>query len=100
MYKIKDDDKIWVDEFRAKPVGKHSPGLQRVLNAMRGVRQAGKFVLVCVKPHREWAVGRLSGRRGDSVEIIPDMRFSDLKEAELAIFKLRWKEHTGADLPE
>lgn len=100
MYKIKDDDRKWIEEFRANPVGKHSPDLQRVLNAMRRVPQKGKFVLVCVKPHREWVVARLTGKRGDSPQIIPEMRFTDLEAAELAIFRLRWKEHTGADLPD
>jgi hypothetical protein len=100
MYKIKDDGKKWFEEFRNKPVGKHSPGLQRVLNSMRGAPQAGKFVLVCVKPHQEWAVARLTGNPGDSPEIISDLRFTDLNAAEMAIFRLRWKEHTGADLPE
>jgi hypothetical protein len=100
MYKIRNEDIAHSDEFQAKPVGKHSPALQRVLNAMRGVPQQGKFVLVCVKPHREWVVGRLTGVRGDSVKIIPDLRFTDLNEAELAIFRRRWKQHTGVDLPE
>jgi hypothetical protein len=100
MYKIRNEDFSHVDEFRAKPVGKHSPALQRVLNAMRGVAQQGKFVLVCVQPHREWVVGRLTGVRGDSVKIIPDLRFTDLNAAELAIFRRRWKQHTGGDLPE
>ena len=100
MYKIRNDDSRHFEEFRAKPVGKHSPALQRVLNAMRGVPQQGKFVLVCVTPHREWVVGRLTGVRGDSVKIIPDLRVTDLNAAELAIFRRRWKQHTGADLPE
>ena len=100
MYKIKQEDNRHIDEFRAKPVGRHSPGLTRVLNAMRGVPQAGKLVLVCTKPHREWAVGRLTGTRGDAIEIIPGLTFTDLNDAELAIFRRRWKEHTGADLPD
>ncbi|MFM9841930.1 MAG: hypothetical protein ACKVOI_03070 [Dongiaceae bacterium] len=100
MYRIKQEDITHIDEFRAKPVGKHGPALQRLLNAMRGVPQAGKFVLVCVKPHREWVVGRLTGVRGDAVEVIPDLRFTDLNAAEMAIFRRRWKQHTGADLPE
>jgi hypothetical protein len=99
MYRIQDGDKAWVDEFRRQPVGKHSPGLQRVLNALRGAPQAGKYVLICTRPHREWALARLTGRRGDPPEIVPDMRFTDLREAEETVFRLRWKEHTWADLP-
>ena len=61
MYKITPEDRQWVDEFRNRPIGPHSPGLLRVLNAMRGAPQRGKYVLVCTKPHREWVLGRLPG---------------------------------------
>jgi hypothetical protein len=97
MYRINATDRQWVDEFRAKPIGPHSPGLQRVLNAMRGAPQKGKYVLVCTRPHREWVLGRLVGR-GRPVEILPDRRFNSLAEAEWAVFRLRWREHTGTDL--
>ena len=47
-----------VDEFRANPVGIHSPELQKVLNVFRGVEMADKYVPVCVKPHREWMLAQ------------------------------------------
>jgi hypothetical protein len=98
MYKIKAEDRQWVDEFRKQPLGPHSPNLQRVLNAMRGAPQRGKYVLVCTKPHKEWALGRLPGERGKPVELLPDQVFRSLAEAEWTVFRLRWKEHTGTDL--
>jgi hypothetical protein len=98
MYKIKAEDRQWVDEFRTHPVGPHSPNLQRVLNAMRSAPLRGKYVLVCTKPHKEWVLGRLPGERGKPVELLPDQVFHSLADAEWTVFRLRWKEHTGTDL--
>ena len=98
MHKIKAEDRQYVDEFRQRTVGHHSPGLQRMLNAMRGAPPAGKYVLVCTRRHQEWVLGRLTGERGKPVEIVPGHVFHDLREAELTVFRLRWKEHTGTDL--
>jgi len=84
-------------EFMASPVGLHSPGLQRVLNAMRGEPLAGKYVLVEIVPHRQWQLARLTGERGQPVPLL-DTVFTDLLDAERAIFRLRWKEHVGEDL--
>lgn len=84
-------------EFMARPVGLHSPGLQRVLNVLRGEPLAGKYVLVEVTPHREWQLARLSGVRGQAVLLMDDT-FTDLLTAERVVFALRWKEHVGQDL--
>jgi len=81
----------------ASPVGLHSPGLQRVLNAMRGEPLAGKYVLVEIVPHHQWQLARLTGERGQPVPLL-DRVFTDLLDAERAIFTLRWKEHVGEDL--
>jgi len=50
MYRIKPEDKQYIEEFRKNPVGHHSPGLQRILNLFRGEAMAGKYVLACTKP--------------------------------------------------
>jgi len=84
-------------EFMAAPVGLHSPGLQRVLNVLRGEPLAGKYVLIEVTPHRQWRLGRLTGERGRPVEVL-DTTFTDLETAEREVFVLRWKEHVGQDL--
>ena len=84
-------------EFMAQPVGLHSPGLQRVLNVLRGEPLAGKYVLVEVTPHREWQLARLSGVRGQAVLLMDDT-FTDLLTAERVVFALRWTEHVGQDL--
>ena len=49
-------------EFRANPKGPHSPALQRVLNAMRGLPIEGKHILI-FDPRRRPCPGSLTGTR-------------------------------------
>jgi hypothetical protein len=91
-------DRELVDEFRRQPIGHHSPNLQRVLNTLRGGPLEGKYVLVCTKPFREWVLGRHPGERGRPIEFLREHTFTSLEEAEWAVFRLRWKAHTGEDL--
>lgn len=97
-YRITDADLPYAAEFKAQPVGFHSPGLQRVLNVLRGGPKAGKYVLVVRKPFERWVLGRLPAARGAPVEILDGQEFTGLEVAEWAVFKLRWKAHTGRDL--
>jgi hypothetical protein len=90
-------DLRYAQEFMAAPVGLHSPGLQRVLNAFRGEPLAGKYVLVEEIPHQRWRLARLTGERGKAVPVL-DTVFTDLLTAEREVFRLRWREHTGQDL--
>jgi len=87
------------EEFRRNPIGHHSANLQCILNLFRGEPLAGKYVLVCIKPHEEWQLGILSGVRGQAVELLPGHVYRDLKEAEWAVFKRRWHASTGQELP-
>ena len=91
------DDLPHAREFMAAPVGLHSPGLQRVLNVLRGEPLAGKYVLVEIDPHRQWQLARLTGVRGCPVTLL-DTVFTDLATAERDVFALRWREHVGHDL--
>ena len=50
-YQISDSDLPFASEFLAQPIGYHSPGLQRVLNRMRGADWDFKYVLVVEKRH-------------------------------------------------
>lgn len=97
-YQITEADLGYASEFMAQPLGYHSPGLQRVLNALRGGPKAGKYVLVVREPFAHWVLGRLPAERGAPVEILDGQVFTDLDEAERAVFRLRWKAHTGRDL--
>lgn len=97
-YKIGPDDLTFAEEFRRKPIGHHSPGLQRVLSAMRGAPLRDKHVVFCSKPHKEWILAELSGVQGQPMRLHTDKHFRSLAEAEWEVFKLRWKRHTGKDL--
>ena len=97
-YRITEDDLKHAAEFRADPLGMPGPGLQRVMNLLRGGPKAGKYVLIIKEPFRRWVVGRLPEERGQPVEVMEDLEFTDLAEAEWEIFKIRWKENTGHDL--
>ena len=97
-YRITDADLPFAAEFKAHPVGFHSPGLQRVLNVLRGGPKEGKYVLVVREPFKTWVLGRLPPGRGEPIEILEGEEFTDLEEAEWAVFKRRWAAQTGRDL--
>ena len=99
MYKIEPEDKSVVEEFRRNPIGNHSPRLQRVLNLFRGAPMAGKYVLVCRRPHSEWVLGQLTGRRGEPIQMSNQV-FHSIEDAEWYVFRQRWKHYTGEDLEE
>lgn len=100
-YQITEADEIYASEFKRNlDAGNfyHSPGLQRVLNVMRGGPKAGKFVLVTREPFKRWVLARLPEGRGEQIAIVKDHEFTDIKEAEWTVFKLRWQEQTGQPL--
>jgi hypothetical protein len=99
MYRIDPDALHLAQEFKAKPVGHHSAELQKVLNLFRGEAPKDKYVLVCTEPHKRWVLGQLTGVRGEPVRLTNQV-FEDLNAAEWHVFKLRWKKHTGRDLPD
>ncbi|HSU05062.1 MAG TPA: hypothetical protein VLI93_05785 [Acetobacteraceae bacterium] len=98
MYRF---DKARLDlarEFRANPFGEHSPDLQYLLNLMRTARDAPFHVLFIDKAGERWTLGVMEpGRRS------PPRRtntvFTDLKEAEWHVFRLRWAALAGEELP-
>ena len=98
MYRIDPSRKDLVEEFRANPVGHHSAELQQMLRLVRAEPFPGKHVLVCVRPHREWVLAKLTGRRGDPVEILEDQVFTRVEDAEWEVFRRRWKALTGENL--
>ena len=98
VYKVGAQDQHLVEEFNAKPIGHHSPALQRVLNVFRGEPMQDKYVLICTKPHKEWTLGQLSGERGKPVKIFKNQVFTNVEDAEREIFRRRWKRYTGDSL--
>ena len=98
VYKVGKHDRHLAKEFKSKPIGHHSPGLQRVLNVFRGEPMKDKYVLICTKPHKEWVLGQLTGERGKPVKVFKDKVFTSIEDAEWEVFRRRWKKHTGSDL--
>jgi hypothetical protein len=99
LYKIDPvADLPYAEEFFANPVGHQSPGLQRVLHVFRGEPLQNKYVLVTTQPHAQWQLARLSGERGKPLTLL-DTFYTCLLTAERDIFKRRWKDFTGEDLP-
>ncbi len=97
-YRIGPEDLAHAREFLAAPIGYKSPGLQRLLNLMRGLGPDGKYVLLCREPYRRWALGRLPARRGEPAIEVPGVEYSNLIEAERDVFRRRWRDLTGRDL--
>ena len=97
-YRITDDDLRYAAEFKANPLGTPSPGLQRIMNLLRGGPKVGKYVLIVQEPFRRWVLGRMPAERGQPFEVLTDHEFTDLAQAEWTVFKLRWRAQTGDDL--
>ncbi len=98
MYEIDPERLDLAREFKAQIYGRHSGELQRVLNRMRGGANAGRYVIICTKRHREWVLARMGQKLGDPIEPIPERVFRSEEEAEWVVFKLRWRELTGREL--
>jgi hypothetical protein len=97
MYRIRPEDREVIEEFKRNPIGNHSPRLQRLMNLFRGAPMEGKYVLVCTTPYKEWALGQLTGKRGEPIRMTNQV-FHSIEDAEWYVFKQRWKHHTGEDL--
>lgn len=98
-YLITADDVPFAREFMADPFGYRSPGLQRVLNVMRGLGPQGKYVILCAEPYRRWQLARLPARRGEPIEAVEGVDYGDLATAERDVFLRRWRDLGGPDLP-
>lgn len=83
-------------EFSARTTGGHSPALQRLVNWLRSEPMEGKLAVLCVVPHREWALIRMNGR-GRPISLLGE-RYTDIDEAERAIFRHRVRARLGYDL--
>jgi hypothetical protein len=98
MYRF---DKTRLDlarEFKASPFGEHSPDLQYLLHLMR--RPDGKpfHVLLLGEAGRRWTLATMEpGGKGGPRPT--NTVFTDLKEAEWHVFRLRWAALAGEELP-
>ena len=98
MFKIDPSRLDVAREFKARPFGEHSPELQYVLNYMRS-RPVTQFeVLVMTDPGKRWVLAYMP-TGGVDVPKMTNQTFDRLEDAEWHVFKLRWKDITGKDLP-
>jgi hypothetical protein len=97
-YRITARDREVIEEFRNKPIGLHSAGLQRVLNVLRGSPAAGRYAVIATKPGREWVIAELSPERGKPPKILRGRKYERLEDAEWEVFKRRWKKVTGESI--
>jgi len=93
-------DRPYVEEFRARPIGAHSPGLMRVLITMRADPTGNQVILVCRKPFAEWALATMPPKRSDPIEIEDGPVFTSREDAEWAVFCRRWQKLTGEAIEE
>jgi hypothetical protein len=91
-------DRVYIEEFRRKPMGLHSPGLRRVLNTMRFDPSGRQTILVCRKPFAEWVLAEMPASRDQPITIEGAPVFATRQEAEWEVFRRRWKAHTGENL--
>jgi hypothetical protein len=91
-------DRVHIEEFRKMPIGRHSPGLRRVLNALRYDPSGKQVILICRKPFREWVLGEMPVARAEPIKIEAEPIFTSREEAEWEMFRRRWKAHTGENI--
>ncbi|MGH6893069.1 MAG: hypothetical protein ACREEP_12490 [Dongiaceae bacterium] len=84
-------------EFRARPHGRHSADLQRILNRMRAEPFAGRHILVQETKGMRYRLARLGATPADPISNTGET-FDTLEDAEWAVFKLRWRRLFGSDL--
>ena len=97
MFEIDPSRLDLAQEFRRKPFGRHSADLQRVLNRMRSEPFEGHYVLLRDGRFGPWKLAQL-GRRPQDPMTLTGHVFEDRREAEWAVFKLRWQRLTGQEL--
>jgi hypothetical protein len=88
-----------VEEFRVKPLGPHGEELRRLLWNLRAQTPAGRYVLSRMESGGWRALHLIGGRRRPRAEIVPEPEYESFEDAEWAIFRLRWRDHTGQALP-
>jgi hypothetical protein len=85
-----------VREFKARPLGTHSPELMALLIVMRSRENCGNYLLVCTRPHQEWTV---AVKQPDHLPpVLTEHRFPTIEAAEWFVFKTRWEHLTGTKL--
>jgi len=86
-----------VTEFRARPFGQHSAGLQTLLDRFRAEPIEGKPFLYMIEQHRRWALAHFSTTRPLTWTVDRDTVFDRIEDAEWHVFRRRWRDRYGFD---
>ncbi len=89
-------------EFRQRPLGPHSPDLQRLLKVLRWDSVTDRFIVVQRVRGGPWSVARATGPKGQPIEFFDTGAYATSQDAWWEIFRRRWQRHTGVplELPE
>jgi N,N-dimethylformamidase len=85
-------------EFKASPLGPHSPDLHKLLKILRWDPIEGRVVAVQLEPGGPWHLARLTGPKGHPIELFREQTYATIGEAHWAVFRRRWEDHTGQAL--
>jgi len=99
MYEIKPSDAELLRAYRTSTPHTRSLELNRLLNRLRMEPLEGKEVVVCLKPFSEYAIGKMSGKRGVPMQIGGE-RFSNAPDAQWEVLKRRWAKHSPYPWPD
>ncbi len=97
MYEIDPSRTDLIEEFDRNPGGPHGAELALAVNRLRLGPMGERFIIVCTRRGREWAVGRMPTARGQPVELLEGLVFDDYAAAAREVFRLRWRAATGRD---
>lgn len=78
-----------IAEHRARPVGQHSPELERLLNYFRKGQLAEKYALMTIEPFSTYRIVALSGIRGIPPRDVDEKIYQSLDGAYHAVFLRR-----------
>jgi N,N-dimethylformamidase len=95
MYQIDPTRTDLIAEYEANPAGPHSRELTLLLNRLRLGPLEQRYVPVCTRPGREWAVARMPTKRGQPLAFIEGAVFDNPEDAARRVFRLRLEAATG-----
>lgn len=98
MHKIDPTRTDLARQFRDNPFGPHGQELQKVLKLLRWDAFDNRIIAIQIERGGPWTLARATGRKGTPLVVYEGAEFPTLAEAQWAIFRARWREHTGQAL--
>jgi hypothetical protein len=98
MYTVDPTRRDLIEEFRRNPYGPYSAELTLLVNRLRLGPMEERYILVCTRRGREWAIARMPTARGAKLEFLEGALFDDYTAATCEVFRLRWEAVTGEAL--